>query len=946
MDETMFTKPELDVGNESAASTNQEESTCLIPGFRIDDGMILCDTNLRKISDAPIIVLNLSTRPFNALQRSMREKINRFHSALMVSDILSLNRAALEDMKNMGTKSVDEIIEKLKEYLTTESDKDHSVLENRTECKTQEFSNDKNLCADIVRKNAISAKVVLPELDKEQPVLAPDYAVADGVICNRVSFEIIPDAPIEALQLSVRSSNCLARQGIQTISGLIGYPCQEFRQIRNLGARSASEIQEKLEQYLERQRGNARERIIPLKTVSKSGILHEFHQHEFETVTVQDLCERFPDAQEADVQKVLKDLALSGNLTEEDEGYRLFHPTFAAFIDGLSDEENCIGLDRRSVIVLQGRASGKTLEELGESEGVTRERIRQVEKKAFHKLIRNDRVCFAEDRYAYFFRTYSFDKEFFCQYLKGTEQGWYYLNFRYSNGKQDLQNALEDRQLSVEERRAADKYLHRNYLLVEEKYIPVQRGSVEDYIAEKYCRDDVTVEEFFEFYSRFLAEYGLTDEKLQLSESIYRTRENRLADSRKLLWKQNRRIRYYDIDGGDFSELLETLNLGSYSDVEISTRKFIVDFPELMERYDIRDEYELHNLLKKIHAEKENPAMRFGRMPHIQFGTFDRDAAVKEVLFAMAPVSMDDLAEMISLEYGFRIDTIKANWLNCISEYYHQGIYDVSYIEMPQEHMTALKEALTEDFYFMHEVRKLYRQLVDNADLSLLSTYNLKKMGFLIGGSYIVQNYPTAEAYFVHLFTEKDVVDIEPYSRKYTGLSTYSSCLERLRGDLEIIEFEPFHYINVRKLEKLGYDKAELKKYGDRVWSSLTDDVYFTIQSLREDGFEDALEALGFGDMFYSSLLKQDARFSWQRVGNTVVFNPKGERFTVRDFLVEKIKCAGAVDADEFVSELCNRYGVSFERFNIVEKVKGSDIYYDTIMEKFYADYETYFEEI
>ena len=103
------------------------------------------------------------------------------------------------------------------------------------------------------------------------------------------------------------------------------------------------------------------------------------------------------------------------------------------------------------------------------------------------------------------------------------------------------------------------------------------------------------------------------------------------------------------------------------------------------------------------------------------------DSAVKEILFAMAPVSLDDLAEMISLEYGTREDTIKANWLNCISEYYHHGMYSVEYEDMPEEHVQKLKEVLVNDFYFMTELRRIYKNLVDDADLSLLSTYNLRK---------------------------------------------------------------------------------------------------------------------------------------------------------------------------------------------------------------------------
>ena len=73
----------------------------------------------------------------------------------------------------------------------------------------------------------------------------------------------------------------------------------------------------------------------------------------------------------------------------------------------------------------------------------------------------------------------------------------------------------------------------------------------------------------------------------------------------EFLWKQNRCLRYYDIDGSDFTELLETLNLGQYENIELSTRKFLIDYPELMKRYDLRDEYEIHNLLKRFMQKKK-----------------------------------------------------------------------------------------------------------------------------------------------------------------------------------------------------------------------------------------------------------------------------------------------------------------------------------------------------
>ena len=181
------------------------------------------------------------------------------------------------------------------------------------------------------------------------------------------------------------------------------------------------------------------------------------------------------------------------------------------------------------------------------------------------------------------------------------------------------------------------------------------------------------------------------------------------------LRKQNQRLRYYDIEGGDYTELLETLQLEQYADVEISTRKFLMDYPDLMKRYDIRDEYELHNLLKKIHAETRNPTLRFSRMPILIFGTFDCTAAVKEMLIALAPVSVNDLADALSRTYGHRKETVLANWLPRVSEYYHQGMCVADCDDMPQDHVETLKRCLTGDFYFLWEVRRLYRENVPGA---------------------------------------------------------------------------------------------------------------------------------------------------------------------------------------------------------------------------------------
>ena len=53
--------------------------------------------------------------------------------------------------------------------------------------------------------------------------------------------------PIEALDLSVRSYNCLKREGVDTVGALISMSAADLADIRNFGSKSIDEVREKLE---------------------------------------------------------------------------------------------------------------------------------------------------------------------------------------------------------------------------------------------------------------------------------------------------------------------------------------------------------------------------------------------------------------------------------------------------------------------------------------------------------------------------------------------------------------------------------------------------------------------------------------------------------------------------------------------------------------------------
>ena len=901
----------------------------IFPDFKVVDNQISHSPSEHVVKDVGIEDLHFSTRTYNCLKRVGIDTVQGI-IPFTIGDILGI--------KNLGKQSAAEIHDKIKEYLDYQ-------LEHQGEVNNESGSEPKN-----EEKLMLDGSITIVPFGDNRLRLGSEYTVADGIIINHSCLTGVHDAPISELDLSKRAYNGLFRYTIYKVSQLIGMPFDDLLTMKNLGQKSANEIREKLDRYLiwnslpingsnaGDSNGNADNDGMHSLVVeyTRDSVLSLFKNKEIEALTKESIVKSLPNSG-VEIDVLIEELLEQGIIESADDGYQLVLPSFDEWIRSNPD---CLKSSEIETLIL--RSTGFSLEEIGYHLHCTRERIRQIEASAFRKM---KKVYCSEDRYRYLFQTYRITKNDWKEIFSSKGSDYYYLQGKYKKGDAEIGKAPDDLLLSSVERRLIQNKLHKGLIRIGDRYIPRTRHDIEDYVLEEFGRDELTIEQFLDIYNKFVKEH-ICDDGLLIDAEGDRYREGRLASSNMILWKQNRRLRYYDIMGRDFSELLETINLSQFHNVELSTLKFVRQFPELMEQYDIRDEYELHNILRKIHAEKENPELAITRMPGLSFGTFDRDAAVKEVLFENAPVSIEKLAIILSDEYGIREETIRANWLQCIAEYYHQGVYSVDYIPMPEQHLQVLKAALQKDFYTIEEIKKTYQEMVKGADSTLVSSFNLKRMGFVVNSTYVVQHYPSAEDYFTHLLTDEDIVDANDINQRFSMLRAYSSTLTLLKDNRTIIEFEPYQYINIRRLEKLGITKERLDRYCDEVAAWLTDERFFSIKSIHNDGFVSTLDELGFSDMFYNSLLREDNRFTYQRIGNQVVFNTKKERFARRDFVAWLVQEEESIDIDDFVTLLSERFGIIQDKHQVREQIKGSDVYFDSIMNKLYANYDLYYDEI
>lgn len=634
---------------------------------------------------------------------------------------------------------------------------------------------------------------------------------------------------------------------------------------------------------------------------------------------------------------LLLELERRNHINVQGDLIELHFPTAVEYALGIQDE--------RTRNILLAKLKGKTLEEIGQRYGVTRERVRQLIKKAL-----SSRPKLHEDRYIDLFERYEFSYEDFRLAFDAPQESFHYLEIvRATKGeRKPIRDILTDESIPENYRRKAERAIYRQYVTIDGVRIKKQSPELVRYVVQTYCRELTTMDEFAQYYQLLLETIGASNDPSLMIETRYY--ENRFMAGDYTLWNRNHRFRYYPISHYDFSHLLETLALDQYRDIEFSSLKLFRDDPDLMEEYDIRDEYELHNLLKKIWPNTSELKIQFKKMPTIVIGKPDRDQQVADLLMQYAPISNVDLAKKYEEQYGTRWDTAMSNYFSCIDQFFHNGIYRVDQPVLPEDQHQCLAQLLSEDIYTLAEIKRTYQREYPEGNPALINSFNLKQLGFRVYTGYVVSDrFGSASNYFHHLLTAQDLVDMRPIVKKGGELAgnAFWKDLTDLKARREIVEYLPNQYINIRRLNANGVTSSDLADYCTSVAAWVRPGGYFTISSLQKDGFSHSLDETGFDDWFFASVIAEDrSHFSFRRIGKTKLFYRGHKIFTFLDFLHWLLDPIGKMDIFDLYELLEQQYGLWIKHDKILETIRTSDLYYDSIMEAVYIDYDTYFEEV
>ena len=338
-----------------------------------------------------------------------------------------------------------------------------------------------------------------------------------------------------------------------------------------------------------------------------------------------------------------------------------------------------------------------------------------------------------------------------------------------------------------------------------------------------------------------------------LTESDFRNIDSILGRMPEVLCSVGRYYRYYDIKALEESDIEELKNMLQVDPGDYSAEYFYNNNSQLMKKYDIRSEYELHNLLRKIIVDTDNKVV-FSRMPDIFIQCDDKMSFVENLIREFSPISVDEFVEFVYQTYGHKTSTFRALLMTYFNKYITNGMLMSDCAEFTEEQLVIMKEKLTDDIYSVSTLKQLLTEVFDVEDFRLINNLNMLKIGYKLRGNYIMKSsISNLEGYMREYINNNDYYYIKPEYRKIG--STFSSYLYKFIYSLDLFKIDEEKYITIKKLNELGITKDDIEKFVREINSVIKQNEFFNLYSLDKDNFLSNLKKYNFPDCFYETII-------------------------------------------------------------------------------------------
>lgn len=645
----------------------------------------------------------------------------------------------------------------------------------------------------------------------------------------------------------------------------------------------------------------------------------------------------------SDLYLVLKHLSSDGFLINEKEVFYFPNNLFyhQKEVDKIIEESKVTSLneflsyDIKNIELLKEKLTGKTLQEIANNYGITRERIRQKIK----SILENVGEISEVKKYSLIFEKYKLSERDFKLLFNEETKVYYFLKLACKQGVEEPKQYVLELDIPIA---IKIQYFEQNqYMLTRNGEVKrVDKIEFFDEILYKHRESLFTPEEFHSIYQEEAKKYA----SLNLFQDSPRAIEGSANRSLNVINSNHIRFRYFETDLTiaeiDFMNEMMDLPAGLYS-----MRKLLIDHSEYVEELGIYDEYELHNLYKKIRKKLNIESMTLTRNPEFIIGNIEKKEFIYNILKDFSGESLQDTVEYLYQEYGLRKNSITSYIQNNFKHLISNQTISAEYVKPMGEELEILRSKLGRAFYLRKEVEYI---IMGFSGLNYyFSRQLMHDVGYnVVGEGVFIQHYGNLKE-AISAVILKNTRFIRGNSLLDSS-SLMGSHLVQLEREHKIMCVSDNVYMQTAYLETKGVTKNIITSFVNSIINSYQEKEYFSFPQIVKDGFRHPLMEFGFEDIFYERLLLTRSNVKTvTRITPVILTFSDNSKTTLEKFLSDiLIEYPSGIYLDDLVDDINKRYSQILSREKIKEQLKKYGAFYSEVLDKFYFYKEQYLDEV
>lgn len=590
--------------------------------------------------------------------------------------------------------------------------------------------------------------------------------------------------------------------------------------------------------------------------------------------------------------------------------------------------------------IIEARLSGETLEEVGQLKGLTRERIRQLQKKILDTLpvLKEERLL------APTFEKYDFSKADFIKYVGGDSIIYEFINLRHDKGDDPAISYILDSD-SIDMQVKSKFLSDRNYFFAfDGQIVPLTRDNVLREVLYEHRDIKFTIESIKEKMESKTRELGGNDE---ITDTGLR---GLIERSKVSITSTKHQFRYFNFSLGE-ETLSELRDLLEVPDGLYGIDYFFDTNNQLMEELDVREASELANLYKTLGYENFPKINDIIRQSVVVIGNQSLNDYLKDVLLEFEGKTVDSFLEYF--EYVPR-RIIRSYLKNRFSDWQSENRIVVSLEENDNsvvatdvelhDFLDTATERLGRNVFTLDELKDI--QKVMNIEWRITQN-SLERVNYVSQSGVIYsQEYSSARSAMQYLLQRNDI-----FRRTQEGIyqtSLYRSTLRNMLLNHNIFQIGFDTYMNRSRLSSIDVDRLVTNYISDFLDFS-NENEFYSFEKLKTQGFESEFDEYGFSDIFYEQLLVNSPKVKVVS-SKPVLFTTNSKIITAavlrRDFLQYQFNKRNGLDIYDFIDELEDEFGLKISIEDLKSELLQNGLYFSNQTKRIYETKANYLEEV